>query len=344
LSDVFDDANNKSGFARMSTINLIARDNGFGLSRDLRLLQAALAASGHAVTISAVRRGRLRKLGYACLVNLRRVSRRLRGRDPVAFDVNLMLEHVRSEFFPQARANVLLPNPEWFLPADSAALPGVDGVFAKTAYTQGIFAGRGCRVAFTGFTSEDRLDGSVPRERSFFHLAGRSGTKNTEPLLALWRRHPDWPRLTVVQDRHMAQSAVTAPNIDHRIGHLSDGDLRRLQNSHRFHLCPSQTEGFGHYLVEALSVGATTLTLDAAPMNELVTADRGVLVPVAHTGTQYLATTNFFDDTAMEAAIERLIGMSDAECARIGAAARAWFVDNDQAFPGRLDAALRDLV
>ena len=88
---------------------------------------------------------------------------------------------------------------------------------------------------------------------------------------------------------------MVAPNIDHRIGHLSDGELRRLQNSHRFHLCPSQTEGSGHYLVEALSVGATTLTLDAAPMNELVTADRGLLVPIAHTGTQYLATTNFFD-------------------------------------------------
>ena len=324
----------------MSTINLIARDNGFGLSRDLRLLQTALTASGHAVSISAVRRGRLRKLGYACLVSAGRASRRLRGRDPVAFDLNLMLEHVRSEFFPQARANVLMPNPEWFLPADGAALPGLDGVFAKTVYTQGIFSALGCRVAFTGFTSEDRLDRAVSRERSFFHLAGRSGTKNTEPLLALWRRHPRWPRLTIVQDRHMAQSAVAAPNIDHRIGHLSDDELRRLQNSHRFHLCPSQTEGFGHYLVEALSVGATTLTLDAAPMNELVTAERGVLVPVARTGTQYLAATNFFDETSMETAIEQMIGLADSELDRIGSAARVWFVDNDRAFRERLDGAV----
>ena len=327
----------------MSTINLIARDNGFGLSRDLRLLRTALVARGHEVSISAVRRGRLRKLGYALLVNARRASRRLQRRDPLAFDLNLMLEHVRPEFFPQARASVLLPNPEWFLPADGAALSGLDGVFAKTHYTGQIFSGLGCEVAFTGFTSEDRLDRAVPRERSFFHLAGRSGTKNTEPLLALWRRHPHWPRLTVVQDRHMAQSAVVAPNIDHRIGHLSDDELRRLQNSHRFHLCPSQTEGFGHYLVEALSVGATTLTLDAAPMNELVMAERGVLVPVARTGTQYLATTNFFDDTPMSAAIERLIGMGDAECERLGAAARAWFIDNDRAFAHRLDAAIASL-
>jgi len=328
----------------MSTINLIARDNGFGLSRDLRLLRAALTDRGHQVTISAVRRGGLRKLGYAARVHAQGVLRRLRGGDRENFDANLMLEHVRTEFFPQARANVLMPNPEWFLPADRAVLSGVDCVFAKTIYTQSIFSSLGCRVAFTGFTSEDRLDASVPRERSFFHLAGRSGTKNTDALLALWLRHPRWPRLTVVQDRHMAQTPVAAPNIDHRIGHLSDGELRRLQNAQRFHLCPSQTEGFGHYLVEALSVGAVTLTLDAAPMNELVTAERGVLVPVARTGTQYLATTNFFDDTSMETTIERLIGLSDAECARIGAAARAWFIENDQAFAHRLDAAIRELL
>ena len=328
----------------MSTLNLIARDNGFGLSRDLRLLSAALSASGHDVSISAVRRGRLRKLGNSLRVNARCALRRLRGRDPHEFDANLMLEHVRAEYFPLARHNVLLPNPEWFLPADAAALPGITQVFAKTRYTQTIFSRLGCRVAFTGFTSWDRRDPSVPRERAFFHLAGRSGTKNTEALLALWRKHPRWPRLTVVQDRHMAQAGLAAPNIDHRVGHLPDDELRRLQNSHRFHLCPSQTEGFGHYLVEALSVGAVTLTLDAAPMNELVTPERGVLVPVARTATQHLATTNFFDETSMQAAIEGLIGLTDSELDHIGNAARAWFLDNDRAFRDRLDAAIRGLV
>lgn len=327
----------------MSTINLIARDNGFGLSRDLRLLAAALTAGGHHVSISAVRRGKLRKLGNSWRVNARCALRRLRGRDAHEFDANLMLEHVRAEYFPLARSNVLLPNPEWFLPADQAALAGIDRVFAKTRYTQTIFSGLGCRVAFTGFTSWDRQDMSVPRERAFFHLAGRSGTKNTEALLTLWRRHPRWPRLTVVQDRHMAQTRAAAPNIDHRIGHLPDGELRRLQNSHRFHLCPSQTEGFGHYLVEALGVGAVTLTLDAPPMNELITPERGVLVPVARTGTQHLATTNFFDETPMQAAIERMIGLGDSELDRIGSAARAWFVDNDHAFRDRLDSAIHAL-
>jgi hypothetical protein len=254
-----------------------------------------------------------------------------------------MLEHVRAEYFPLARRNVLLPNPEWFLPADAAALPGIDAVFAKTLYTQTIFSGLGCRVAFTGFTSEDRQDRTVPRERAFFHLAGRSARRIPRRCRLLAQASALATPHRGAGSAHGA-SGLAAPNIDHRVGHLPDDELRRLQNSHRFHLCPSQTEGFGHYLVEALSVGAVTLTLDAAPMNELITAERGALVPVARTGTQYLATTNFFDEGPMQAAIERMAALADGELDNIGAAARAWFLDNNRAFLDRLDAAIRDLA
>ena len=327
----------------MGSINLIARDNGFGLSRDLRLLAAALAARGHEVSLSPRRRGKLRKIFGPWRPRLRAAARWLRGLDMHEFDVNLMLEHVRPEWFVLGRRNVMMPNPDWFLPSDAQALSGIDCIFAKTRQTQALFAGRHPRVVFTGFTSEDRHEPSVTRQRMFFHLAGRSTTKNTESVLALWRRHPEWPRLTVVQDPRTAQQGVPAPNIEHRVGHLDDVELRRLQNEHRFHLCPSQAEGFGHYLVEAMSAAAVTLTLDAEPMNELVTPERGVLVPVARTAMHHMATANFFEDAAMTHAIERLIGMSDAECEHLGAAARTWYLDNDRAFPDRLDAAIRSL-
>jgi hypothetical protein len=327
----------------MANVNLIARDNGFGLSRDLRLLAAALAARGRAVSINPQRRGKLRKWFGPWKPRMRGVLRVLRGLDRREFEANLMLEHVRPEWLALARHNVMVPNPDWFLESDLRLLASIDCVFAKTHHTEELFAARGCRVVFTGFTSEDRWQAEVPRERAFFHLAGRSTTKNTEPLLALWRRHPEWPRLTVVQDARTAQPGAPAANIDHRVGHMDDAELRRLQNAHRFHLCPSQAEGFGHYLVEAMSAGAVTLTLDAAPMNELVTPERGVLLPVARTATHNLAVINYFDDAAMTQSLERLIGMSDAECERLGAAARAWFLDNDRAFPDRLDAAMGSL-
>lgn len=327
----------------MSRINLVAWDNGFGLTRNLRLLGDTLTAAGHEVSVSAIRRGKLRKLLLPLRLSVSRAWRRLRGRDQQLYDVNLMLEHVRPEFFTLARHNVLMPHPEWFLQRDRAAFAAVERVFALTRHAVPIFQRLGTPVDYVGFTSEDRFDVGVPRERAFFHLAGRSANKGTEPLLALWRKHPEWPRLTVLQNRRVAKPGPQAGNIRHLVDYLDDAQLKHLQNAHRFHLCPSETEGFGHYLVEAMSIGAVTLTVDAAPMNEMVTPERGVRVAVARTGTQNLAVTNFFDEASMAAAIERMIGFDDTQLDRLGSAARAWFQDNDRQFRQRINAAVAAL-
>jgi glycosyltransferase involved in cell wall biosynthesis len=328
----------------VARINLIVWDNGAGLSRDLRLLQDALVAGDHSVQVVALRRrGKQRKV-HRWALSARIAGQRLRGGDAWKYDINIFLERPRPEYFSLGRRNVLIPNPEWTDPKSQAVLPRIDRLFTKTRHAEAIFAARGCAVDFIGFTSPDRLDTAVPRERAFFHLAGRSTQKNTEPLLALWRRHPEWPRLTVVQNPDTAHPRATQPNIAHRIGYLDDAELKRLQNAHRFHLCPSEIEGFGHYLVEAMSVGAVVLTLDAAPMNELITPDRGLLVPVAHTGRQNLATTNFFNEAVMEATIERMIALDDYEVEHLGAAARRWFEANDASFIARINAAIREVI
>lgn len=327
----------------MRRVNLIAWDNGFGLTKNLHMLRTALSAAGHSVAVTAIRRGKLHKILYPLRLRGRVAWNRLRGRDAREYDVNLMLERIRPEVFPLARHNVLLPHPEWFDPRDRAPLAAIDRVFALTRHAVPIFEGLGCQVDYVGFTSEDRLDHSVPRERAFFHLAGRSPNKGTEPLLALWRKHPEWPTLTVVQNPRAARPGAPAPNIRHLIDYLDDAELKRLQNAHRFHLCPSETEGFGHYLVEAMSIGAVTLTLDAPPMNEMITPERGLRVPTARTGTQNLATTYFYDEAAMQAAIERALALDDAQVERIGAAARTWFEHNDRSFRQRIGSAVEAL-
>jgi glycosyltransferase involved in cell wall biosynthesis len=325
-------------------VNLVARDNGFGLSRNLRLLHDALADAGFEVTISGIRRGALRKVLNPLKLRAGTLARRVSGRGAERWDVNLMLERVRPWFLATARRNVLLPHPEWFDQRDREWLPRLDQVFALTRHAIPIFQQLGTQIAYTGFTSEDRLDRAVPRERAFFHLAGRSANKGTDTLLALWRRHPEWPRLTVLQSPRVDRPLVSAPNIVHRVDYIPDGELRRIQNAHRFHLCPSETEGFGHYLVEAMSVGAIVVTLDAPPMNEMVTSGRGALVPFSRTGTQSLATTYFYDERAMAAVVERLLDTSDVALDGVGEAARTWFENNDHAFRTRIAAAIRALA
>lgn len=328
------------------SVHLLGFDNGVGLSRNLRLLTTTLQAHGYRVDFSNTRR----RGGLAGLIqrakgkwHAARLERRRRRGEQPPYDFVLMEEHIAPAFLDDAPRRVLLPHPEWFLPKDMQVLERIDLVLAKTREAQRIFASQGCRAVCIGFTSEDRRDATVPRERTFFHLAGASRTKNTEPLLALWRRHPEWPRLTVVQHAGEAKPAPPVANIEHRIGYLADAELRRLQNAHQFHLCPSETEGFGHYIVEAMSAGAVVITLDAPPMNEMITPERGILLPYSRTGSQHLATTYHFDDAAMEAAVMCALATDDARCETLGAAARAWYEAERTAFPARLDAALRGM-
>jgi hypothetical protein len=327
-------------------VRVIGKANGVGLSRDFDLLAEALRACGCEVALyGCERRDRKRRRGL--LTRLVARARRLRTMLPAAgtrYDINLMLEHMWPQFLHQAARNVLVPNPEWFDRRDLGFLGAADCVWAKTALAEQLFAARGCHTARIGFDSIDRYQPGIPRQSRFLHLAGRSPLKGTARLLALWRRHPEWPVLTIVQDREAdAGHADGAANIVFHPGFLPDEVLRSLQNAHRFHLCTSEAEGWGHYIAESMSVGAVTFTSDGPPMNELVSAERGVLIG-SHAGARHnLATLCLFDEPALEAQIARVLAMAPAQWDGIGSAARSWFLDNKHGFVARVQRALEQL-
>jgi glycosyltransferase involved in cell wall biosynthesis len=333
---------------RTVRVNIIGKSNGVGLARDIDLLVSALRATGHQVGVTIIdaaqaRRRRSALAQFATRARLAWGGSGSKARTSGA-DVNLMLEHVWLQYLSTAPINVAVPNPEWFDRHDRRFLAEVDNVWAKTGYTRELFRALGCATTYIGFDSEDRYEGAIAKQRTYFHLAGKSTMKGTDRLVRVWQRHPQWPRLILVQHRDGGAAPPAARNIDARVGYLSDQELRRLQNESVFHLCLSLTEGWGHYIAEAMGAGAVTVTVDASPMNELVGPDRGVLVPYRETGTQRLATTYQFDEAGLEAAIERTIAMSDEECAQLGARARAWFVENKSGFTGRVEAALSALA
>ncbi|MBS0375544.1 MAG: glycosyl transferase family 1 [Proteobacteria bacterium] len=326
----------------MSRINVTAFENGVGNSRDLVLVVRALESLGHAVSVTRVSaRSRRRRRSRLVLLasDLRRWLARRRGAAP-PFDVNLMLEHVWPESLVLGAQNIVVPNPEWFDRGDRRLLARADRIWCKTGHALAAFASLGGPTALIGFDSEDRFDPAVARERTFLHLAGKSRMKGTARLLAVWARHPEWPRLTVIHSRQAVFEPVAAANIGYESHYLSDAELRTLQNRHQFHLCLSETEGWGHYIPEALSVGAIVLATDAAPMNEHVTAERGLLVSCAVLGRQHLATTYAFDELALERAVAAALALDAAAAARLGRAARDWFLANQRGFAPRLGAAL----
>ncbi|QWT19325.1 glycosyltransferase [Bacillus sp. NP157] len=330
----------------MASIHLIAWNNGRGLSHDIVLLRDALRELGHDVAVTDVPRKSRGLPWRAWWQRLRMHANWLRGRGPRRFDLGITLEHVHPAYLGLARRNALVPNPEWLSRRDRKQLGRFDAIFCKTEVARETFAAQGLPVRVIGFQSIDCHRDGVSRDRAFLHLAGASRMKGTQQLLEVWRRHPEWPVLHVLQAPSTATpSESTHANLDHRVGYVDDIEvIRHLQNAHAFHVCLSEAEGWGHYIVEAMSCGAVVLATDAAPMNELVTPARGIVVAAHESGTLNASKLWRFDEAALEAAVGRAMRMGDAEIDALGGAARHWYATNQAGFGTRLGKALAGLL
>lgn len=301
-------------------IAVVARDNRYGLTRDAGILRRGLESIGIRATVLNRRE--------------RTFMDRLRKRKVA--DVVVHLERIHPAWLGAAAHHVLIPNQERFPERHAGRLGHVNRVLAKTRHAREAFAGLGANSIHLGFTSLDRRDSSMPRDwNRFFHLAGGSTLKGTEDVLALWRAHPEWPELVLVQKRANAPGSVPA-NVTLLSGYLDDGELKRLQNTCGIHLCPSRSEGWGHHIVEAMSCGAVVVTTDAPPMNEHVTADCGVLVRAGWSRPRHLGHEYFMDRHALEATITDLVSRPTGFARSIGAGARARFEEIDRNFAVRL--------
>ncbi|MGH8105709.1 MAG: glycosyltransferase, partial [Arenimonas sp.] len=168
--------------------------------------------------------------------------------------------------------------------------------------------------------------------------------KGTEELISLWQKHPNWPLLTIVQHPNKAEVDASTHNIRHVLRYLDDAELKLMQNQHLFHLCVSDTEGFGHYLMEAMSMQAVVIATDAPPMNELVTEYRGLLVGYDRTSTQNLATCYHVDEVQLQATIEKALSMTPLQTDALGFAARKFFLSNDTEFRERIYLLMEDIA
>ncbi len=299
----------------MKSALILGRINGAGLDRDAALLAAALKAAGVETRCPP-------------------------WKDPrTIFDTSLRadaavhLERVAPWWWKhKAALHILIPNQERYPLRLLGKLKRIDQVWCKTRHAEEIFAKHHPDVRYIGFTSEDRLlEPITPDYGKFLHLAGRSTFKNTALVLELWQNHPEWPQLTLIQHPDNAPDKVPA-NVDLISRHLPDDELRELQNSHGIHLCPSISEGWGHYIAEAMSCCTVVVTTDAPPMNELVTAERGVLVSHHRSEPRHLGRNFFVDPAALEAAIQSLVAMPHDEAACLGRKARTWYLENHGRF------------
>lgn len=307
----------------LKTAIILGKRNGVGLDRDSDLLSGVLKECGVSSKVP-----RLKNLSDG-------LSREFFA------DTAFHLEREAPWWWRRkARRHILIPNQERFPKRLISCLGRMDEIWCKSRHAEEVFSRLHSRVLYIGFTSEDRiLTGGEPDYRRFFHLAGKSTMKNTSFLLDLWNLHPEWPQLTVVQHPSNAPARVSG-NVNLISRYLQDDELRNLQNSCGVHLCPSLSEGWGHYIAEAMSCRALVVTTDAPPMNELVSVDRGVLVPFSTTVPRHLGAVFRSEPRDFEATMGTLLAMSDDEKRRLGESSRNWFEENHRAFNARVMSAI----
>ena len=311
------------------SINIISRLNGVGLNQDVKLLESALSKMGYSVHFSE----------HKGLRSTWRILKQARQ-----YDANIFIERVFISWLGLAKTNFLIPNQERFPKRQRYKLRGIDTVLCKTKHAYDIFNPIAKHVVYLGFTSHDTYQKNIAKRFDwFFHLAGKSALKGTRDILTLWKKHPEWPQLTLVQHPDHAPESVPE-NVRLIAESLPEQALRTLQNQHGVHLCLSRSEGWGHYIAEAMSCAAVVLTTDGPPMNELVSDERGILVATDRSESRHLGTNYYVAQSALETTINKVLQLKIEEKKKLGSAAREWFLKNDQQFSARISSVINGEV
>lgn len=254
--------------------------------------------------------------------------------------VAIFVERIFAHGFLEGyRQRLLLANPEWTWPRWRGPIAGlIDMILHKSAHSVALLtplfpAQRHCRI---GFSSND--PGRLVSDHALFgHYRGKSTRRHTQSLIDIWQRRGDLPPLYI--QAYGTDVAFRSPRW------FSDGNLHLRFHFERdeaahflsaartgIHLCTSGTESFGHYINEGRAMEALVLTLDAPPMNELIDNSTGILVPVASSAPLNYGTRYEADESALEAAIDRVLSLAPAQRRAIGQNAREAFLKGQHNF------------
>ncbi|MGJ8694376.1 MAG: glycosyltransferase [Thalassotalea sp.] len=286
----------------------IAFGNSQGLKNDALIIEHALRN-----VIGKQHKIRLFSGADSKIINIKKLLSLVIDKLCLKKQVTFHLEEIYQELSYFCNENILIPNQEWLRSHTQKAITNKTHIWCKTQYAVKQLSHLNNNVSFLGFCSRDMNDENIqPDFNKFIHIAGKSEQKGTTPLLDVWKKHPEWPTLTVIsrRDEHLKYQSN---NIHIIAEFISEEKLKMLINSHGIHLCPSESEGFGHNIVEALSVGAIVLTTNAPPMNELINFDANCLIDFSRKETRYFSELFFVSEITLENSIAKALGWSDEE-------------------------------
>jgi hypothetical protein len=301
-------------------INIVsAISNGAGLEMDTNLLADVLESQGHTWT----------KVAYD------------RPFDGISYhaDINIFLEVMVAGLLCFAPVNYFCPNSEWFeANSTECALSRISMVLCKTHDCETIWGKKLGRTFYTGWEARD-LNQSIPvvdKKPEFLHLAGNSGTKNTDAVINCWRMYdPGYPITIVSRDPAVRVQCHGVKNVTYE-QRVDDGRVVHMLNNFRFHLMPSEYEGYGQGLHEALGCGGIVLTTNAPPMTEFPGIPSELMISSAGTHIRRLATCHRVTPEGVLQAVQKAVMLSNDRLMQLSVAARQGFDSERDAFRGRI--------
>lgn len=287
-------------------VHIFCEANGKGLEKDRNILKESLEALN--CTVSCFENNFSNDVSYA--------------------DVNIFVQHINPCQIQSAKYNWFIPNPELCFD-DAALLESMDLILCRTHEVERIFKNLNLNTYFLSFTTKDRYDERIKKQHQIcLHVAGSSEYKGTRAIIKAWEQQNNFFHLTILKMNVMPLNSTNLRIINR---YLSEERVIRLQNECLIHLCPSETEGFGHCIMESMSVGAVVLTTKAPPMNEFIEDER-CLISYQKSSIQRLGTMYYVSVSDIGKHIYKFKQLPVDELLKIGKANRERYLEITKVF------------
>jgi glycosyltransferase involved in cell wall biosynthesis len=258
------------------------------------------------------------------------------------------IEHIHQGLLTYGNMNIFVPNIEFISTNDINLLSSINMIVAKTEHSYNVLTKihPTSDIEYWGWTSLDRFEYDSNRNlNEFLHVKGCSRFKNTQLLIDLWLKHPEWPLLNVMNYGDVRQNGYVELNVPYvkvvsniRLFQrdVPETELSTIMNRCGVHVCPSEQEGFGHYINEGRSCGAIIVTTNAKPMNELVDDTNGVLIDVHRLKSINYGLNATIHEHELESSIKKILQMSKKEKYEKSEGSRKKFEKENQLFNNRV--------
>jgi len=292
-----------------------------GLIHDQRVVKSSLLTLGHSVSL----------INPSLSLAQQRTPLPL-PEDLVRSSVVIFFEHLFILNVPALKV-LFYVNPEWLSQGEVELIRAgslVDIILVKSRDALGRFSSYfpAVETVYTGFRSSVQFDMAIkPNYNLCLHVRGYASQKGSDQVIRAYTDNTASRLPVCLMTMRCFDAAVPnfaawiTPRLRLFFYDINHHILETLSRKRGIHLCPSTSEGFGHYIFESMAHSALIIASNIPPINELLSSESAILLDFP-TVNYDLHQSAVPDSHMIVEALEHVSSMSLDERARYGTSAR----------------------